>query len=129
VLEKAACLAHHSTKLERNGLKMGADPLATGWFQRPQQSIALGFICLCFGHGDTVHMLMVPSPAESLRAIGRNSNATATTPGDTRSKLDGKPDASISVSAAKGRDEKAVSIPRALWLFSARGEVGKVGSA
>jgi hypothetical protein len=46
------------TKLERDGLKMGVDPLAAGSLQGAKQQIAPRMFFLSFGHGGIVQVLV-----------------------------------------------------------------------
>lgn len=78
VLEKTTRLANHSTKLERDGLKMGIDPFTASGLQRAEQSIASGFICVCSGHGNTVEMLMMSSSKNTGTATPRSGRCVVT---------------------------------------------------
>ena len=58
MLEEAPRLADDGTKLERDGLKMGVDPLAAGSLQGAKQQIAPRMFFLSFGHGGIVQVLV-----------------------------------------------------------------------
>ena len=58
VLEEAPASQTMDTKLERDGLKMGVDPLAAGSLQGAKQHIAPRMFFLSFGHGGIVQVLV-----------------------------------------------------------------------
>ena len=58
VLEEAPASQTMDTKLERDGLKMGVDPLAAGSLQGAKQQIAPRMFFLSFGHGGIVQVLV-----------------------------------------------------------------------